>query len=730
MERQEKSFNNAVSSEESAASPDISEQDIRRKIENFLQNFEFIEGSVFKLSKDPRFYTDPNGIDPIELLSEDFKSKTLGEFRKHWIPEMGPEKKKLQVERLAVELPDVAKKTTLDFVRYKKCDVVVRHFYRNGARYLESFINTQGSANIPKIRWTIGVEAGAKGEQLLGFDVETATRESEPGPEQYTDETGRKTLIFDIKRDTGKLPQDLSDEQLVFFFDPIKYADQIYNKNETSRANYTEAKFLKMWQWAFDDLRDPNNKFKFYPRQMSDKIPGLAVGILSRAIEEAKTHEYSGVAIRPAFFHDAEFLEKQGFKFERPEDAERMAMIKTALRIIDQDRYDAALREGFKAELEHNEAVKRAKSSRLTPQERSWIVVLNSLRNQKKILKEFDLLEKLKKESEWLEQLVDSTLYQLRRLDSDPHKAYYSDEIYYDEERLARLTEKQDKLRKWLKLFSSAGFHLPSEESHKQFWNENRMLLRFKGGVETPEQAQEELDNLIANEIVTGNTLYPARGELGKIMESEQKSGPPFYIVYHMYDKNGLVKQSDGKFAARDNVGHFEEVKKEIGVLGLEVRAEKAWGNVRNPGPNQPYGWESEEPSVRTDELSGIERSSQNVLVISCDSVEEVKRAAGVLHKISYKETENETGNDPRWFVPDIRIFGLSENDAKKLPHYKSALLHTKKGQKDGYASTITHETHRMVSGFKHVPVFIHEAMDGFIAEEEKRVGEYEFVSR
>ncbi len=105
------------------------------------------------------------------------------------------------------------------------------------------------------------------------------------------------------------------------------------------------------------------------------------------------------------------------------------------------------------------------------------------------------------------------------------------------------------------------------------------------------------------------------------------------------------------------------------------------------------------------------------------------KKATEYLHGIGNKNKENFTHSDPAWHVPDIRIFGVKESEIE-IANFKSALLHVKKGEKDGYASTLTHKTHRMISGFKHILVLIHEKMDAFIKKNEEERGEYEFVSQ
>src|SRR3989344_783506 len=113
--------------------------------------------------------------------------------------------------------------------------------------------------------------------------------------------------------------------------------------------------------------------------------------------------------------------------------------------------------------------------------------------------------------------------------------------------------------------------------------------------------------------------------------------------------------------------------------MGSRTHIEKAYGNVRNPGPNAPLGWQSEEPSVWTDDLKGIERSSQNILVIECEKLDEVKKVSEYLHSVGNKNKENATQSDPAWYVPDIRIFGLKEEDT--VENFKPALLHIKEGR-------------------------------------------------
>jgi len=745
------------SAEELEATRSPEEREKRRKIATYLRGIESREESIFRLSPDPRFFTDPSGIDPLDLFPSELRRRNLGNFVGHGeVDVVSGEIEKYPDSRLKEITEEVPRRDAELFtslsLQYKRGIIEVAYHFPGS---IECTVFPDDVD--PTARWRIWVEETNEKKKLLGLDIQSSLAH------EASDEAAKAHGVKEAELD-----------QVKFFRDPHVYIEEVgIDPGSREQTLEREKKFLKYWRAAFGNLHHEYQWLNFYPGQRSEAGAGVGVDILERAIQSAREHGYDGISATPAYFHIAENFEKQGLRFENQEDAERMAMIKMALRAMDEQRYERALEDAFARGLDRDKAHQEAGQSILTPQERSWIVLLNSLRSQEFIPTEFSLKLMLQEaiqvkeakitqlllqadevrrrvgvyataseeEYDALRNSVESKLSPQERLIFSDYGTGHWVGMYYDNLTLLLLRQRTQ-LRDWIgRLQKVARLDFVSRwDDHKLVcaWDSNKMSLRFEDELKTPEFAQDQIDELIANEVVTGNTLNPPHSYVEELLVQPLRSGPPYTVVYHMYGQNGKVTQEDGSLRERKNVEHFAAIKSHVEtVLKRPTRGEKAFGNVRNPGPNRSYGWVTEEPSVWNDELRHIERSEQNALIVSCATLEELERVAQYLHEAGYKEKENETGNDPRWFVPDIRVFGVTRTDVKKLAetspvrrHLREALLHVKQGRKDGYASTITHETHRMVSGYAYVPVLIHEAMDRFISKGEEQLGEYEFVSR
>lgn len=752
-----------------SVSPDVesTSREKRDKVRHYLEGIEKREESYFRLAMDSGFYADPDGIDPIRLLPENLRDQLLGKFKFQDPPlfinqsnEEGP-------------LPPEVDKDIFSEDSDALITPGVLHYERGSASvtYLPSSIETRLKLKKDRAsaRFRITSEPGDSNKPMLGVDIETARGKpivSIP-----------RELKHDLLDRSVEVLPDNNKSRAYFSFlkNPLAYITSFQSVNWAPEARKEiETRLIGFWEETFRKLRNPSYPH-FYPGQMAEKIPGLAVEIFSRAIDAAKKHEYAGVVASPVHFHDAEFLEKQGFRFEKQGDGDRLALLKIALRQVDKNRSTEASQRASAEGLPHFEIEKEAERSLLTPQERSWIVVLNSLRNKDLIPNEYNLgaiayqfvRHALEMNERHLAELntwerypgdrnskeLDRMCGQFARLNWDKLKQELPN--MSDSERALNLAqlkvifspllieqlEKQNEIfRRYLQILQEDGGFLEFPQTYAYSRDEeslmSRMTLYFNAKEETPKHVQDRFDELIEDEIITGDTLNPGDSYLAEFIDTKERMSP-YIVVYHMYDKNGFVAQKDGSLEERKNVEHFYDVKRYIEALGLKTRVEKAVGNVRNPGPNRPYGWRSEEPSVWTDELHGIEHSEQNVLVISCSNIAELERVAEYLHKVGYKTEEDEKGTNPSWYVPDIRILGFPAADVKSLPensplkqYFAEAVLHAQKGKYDGWASTLAHETHRLVSGFQHIPVIVHGAMSSFIKKDEDKLGAYEFVGR
>ncbi len=769
------------------------------------------EESVYRLDREGRAETDPAGIDPVHLLSENLRKKLLGSFIKQDFGDFPYPAQALIDTR---DLKSSRDNTSIPaYLHYSHGDIRVRHEYPNS---IEAILVTKDTEPI-SARWRIAAEVPRNpGEkQLLNIDIEAirgvAYQQSYQG---VVYREGRRITPVGVRHEKDRQGYSIGN-------DPALYLAQLYTLEENPvHIKNGEEDFVALWEKRFGQLR-LNENANLYPGQLVHTPTGLSLDIFEGAIAAAETHGYGGITATPDYFHSAEHFEKQGLSFEREEDQIRMDLIKLALRAIDEQRYEEALRDAIARGVSHQESVEFASGKLLTPQERSWIVLLNSVRNQDLIPSEWNLgaiagtkiadeltqtnarLEEARRNSHALHEKLnavppekrrDPNAYQdvdmaaaeimnsntnlqhwmatsmrnaeqelgvdietvQKRMRKNPRRVSEDyEEFFIDEELLEELNPSvMDALRDYefylsgrirtatlelgrLDAWRRLAFEDVGEANSNTFhWAKNRMSFRFEAGAEKPFNTQRSFDNLIGREIITGNTLYQEHGFLGKYIE--QKKRPSKYaIVYHMYERDGMVKQPDDTLRKRENQKHFKDIQDHMKRFGFPVKIESALGNVKNPGPNRPLGWQNEEPSTWVDPVDGIERSSQRALTIQCKNISQVETAIDLFNKVGYKEHENETGTDPAWFVPDIRVLGIAEAEYDKLPESsplrrfsEPAIMHVKKGGRGEYGTTLAHESHRMVAGFTHVPVLIHKTMGSFIRRQEERLGAYQFVSK
>lgn len=123
-------------------------------------------------------------------------------------------------------------------------------------------------------------------------------------------------------------------------------------------------------------------------------------------LDEAIKRHYDGISCDPAYFHIALQLRRMGFKFDNIQDESTYRDIQNSLVAIENHLQHQAYEENFfniyKENIKHmaddeakqeadKEASRLARETRLTSQEKSWIVVLNQCEDKKLIPEEYRL---------------------------------------------------------------------------------------------------------------------------------------------------------------------------------------------------------------------------------------------------------------------------------------------------------------------------------------------------
>lgn len=148
------------------------------------------------------------------------------------------------------------------------------------------------------------------------------------------------------------------------------------------------------------------------------------------------------------------------------------------------------------------------------------------------------------------------------------------------------------------------------------------------------ENGEKTGDELIADNTVTGYTYLANTKNQNQPSQLEslidKKSNEPT-IVYHMYAND--TKQNNYS-------RHISIVKKALSQFNVEVTEEKnILGNVKNPGPNRPFGWETDEAAYVE---NGIEKSQQTILIIKCQDIKKLNLVLEYLNSHTWKKDETD----------------------------------------------------------------------------------------
>jgi len=734
----------------------------RKEIQEFLEGYNNKEESIFKLSPDERYFTDPRGVDPVKLLPVEFKHKFLGKFIRQ-------EFDQYSLPSLSVDNPTVYFSTPPTVLRYQKGSVSVSQNIPFG-------LDTKVIIEKNKV-----IEINLRDRYLDGIDIEKFTNQAlfndlslrkypprfpfgEPDKYRNIEIYHRGWLYFDESNFTEKkllhvkiksldVSQDklwkfviLGDKRFIndfiqgltqeeqkklqslievwwdregllsrptlkaFLQDPYftlfkgySWVSQYKNEEEREKQLIEDQKiFLVKWNKIWNLIQEYKEKelkgeksekmpFLPFPGEAAPSIPGLAIEILDNTLNEARKKGYEGISSDPSYFHVAENLKRMGFQFDNKKDEEIFLKIQSSLNALEITRWKNYLAEetnrllkdyqkkGLKKsqakEMAYLEAREKAQNVLLTPQERSWIVLLNSLKDKDLIPEELKLYERDEKGE--------------KKLDQEGKPIYLS-------------WPTRPRRYVWMTLPTKK-----EEEETKEI-----------------ESAEKIGDRLIADYVITGYTLTREKHYLDRILNQQIKKPT---VIYHMYARDSVIETPEGERKPTANKKHLKKVKEAISRLGAKVTEEKGiLGNVKNPGPNRPFGWHKDPESWVK---NGIEKSWQRVLIITCKDKEELEKVLSFLNKKCWQE--NAEAIEGSWLIPDIRIFNVDPNNLSKefQENFKEAILHIKSG-KDGKISTLTTKSHRSLGDYERFPVLIHRAMKEFIRRNELKNGAYEIYSR
>jgi len=494
----------------------------------------------------------------------------------------------------------------------------------------------------------------------------------------------------------------LSDPYLTLF---ASHMFDHYKKGNPDQLAEDQRNFIEQWKRIWHLLQEYREKqrigqksdvlpFLPFPGEDAPPIPGLTIEVLNNTLKEAKIHGYEGVSCDPSYFHVAENLARIGFQFDNKKDREIFLKIKQSLDAMEMERWKNFLtsrkltdiiksyqdKDINKLEAKRKAEIQLKEGGQdvlFTPQERSWIVLLNSVDDKTLIPNEFKLYERDEKGG--------------IKVDQDGNPIY-----------LAWPTKPN----------RSVWMTLPTKKE------------KTEGDDQIVESAEKLGDNLIADYVITGYTLTKQKHYLDRLLQEKIKKP---IIVYHMYARNSVVVNDDGTKIAKLNKQHLERIKSLISELGVQVIEEKGiLGNVKNPGPNRPFGWEKDPESWIK---NGIEKSWQRVLVITCDDTQRTKEVLKLLNQKAWYG--NAGAVEGAWIVPDIRIFNFKSNQLSEelKDHFKDVILHIKNGN-DGKISTMTTKSHRSLGDYTQMPILVHKSMKEFIRQNEEKNGAYEIYSR
>lgn len=740
----------------------------RQEIKKFVENYENKEESIFRFCPDGRFFTDPKGIDPVHLLPSVFKNNNLGkflsqEFDPYSLPSLYTDSPSISFSTpptrliyengsinvsqnvpFGLETKVIVKRNKLiridlrdrlfDGINLEKINNEFLYYdwplYKSIRSGSQPEVEVEGS--IPEIishRWLYSDESNFTEKKLLHVTIQSkdfskdniwrfvATANQRFLP-QFISQIGNTTSKTDLDRLMSMIeiwwsPQTpgphnliefLSDPYLTLFRSETSFYKKFSLKTFKKQAPEDQKDFVEKWNRIWDLIQEYKNKeregqkfevlpFLPFPGEDAPPIPGLAIEILENVLEEAKKHGYEGISCDPSYFHVAENLRRMGFKFDNKKDEEIFFKIQRSLNALETERWKKFIlsktqeltkkyvKEGLKKteakKKAYLEARKEAQQILFTPQERSWIVLLNSVEDKTLIPDEFKLFERDEKGEV--------------KLDRDQKPIYLSWPTKPGRAVWMTLSVKKDNIKK-----------------------EGKQL----------ESAEKIGDNLIADYVITGYTLTKEKHYLEKILKGKTQKT---VIVYHMYARDSVVLTPDGEKKHTFNKQHLKQIKSLISQLGVKSTEEKGvLGNVKNPGPNKPFGWYKDPESWVK---NGIEKSWQRVLVIYCNNNKEAEEVLALLNRKGWQGSEEAL--EGAWIIPDIRVFNLEKDKLSKdlQDNYKEAILHIKSGN-DGKISTITTRSHRSLDDYIRLPILVHKAMKDFIRQNELKNGAYEVYSR